>query len=273
MPFRPSSLLALALAASPLLAQQPASAPSAPSTIWQKEPEDAFAREFKPRLFIVQHRSPKALYEAVLALCSGARGYRLEYIDRDGVKAISVRDFPENVATIEAALKRLDVPQAAQATPEVELHIHVLFANKTEGPSEGFPGELKEVLKTLKSTLAYRSFTPVTSFVSRVRDDSNHMAGVASPEVIGLAGDPGDKGPARLKVEYQAQYLKISNADPEPAKISIQGFFARIGILGTPVQAELRTDLTLKDGEKVVVGTSTLKDRGLIVVITAKVLK
>ena len=33
------------------------------------------------------------------------------------------------------------------------------------------------------------------------------------------------------------------------------------------------TDLTLKDGEKVVVGTSVLKDRGLIVVLTAKVLK
>jgi hypothetical protein len=34
----------------------------------------------------------------------------------------------------------------------------------------------------------------------------------------------------------------------------------------------MRTDLSLKVGEKVVVGTTTIKDKGLIVVLTAKVL-
>lgn len=264
--------LILALSATSLLGQvvSPASQPTPFNTV--NDWGDAFAREFKNRLFIVQHRAPKALYEAVIALCSGARGHRIEYIDRDGVKAISVRDFPENIATIEAALKRLDVPQAAQAGAEVELHIHVLFAHKTEGPSEGFPEELKEVLKSLKSTLAFRSFTPVTSFVNRVRDDSNQMSGAATLDVRDL-GEPGDKGPARLRVEYRAQRLKMEGAAQEPARISIYGFFAKVGVIDTPVSSELRTDLTLKDGEKVVVGTSTLKDRGLIVVITAKVLK
>jgi len=271
MSFLPQSLLALALSALPLLAQ-PAPAPPPAPVPASKEPEDAFAREFKTRLFIIQHRSPRALYEAVRALTSGARGLSIDCIDRDGLKAISVRDFPENIATIEAALKRLDVPMPAQAIPEVELHIHVLFANKAEGASEGFPEELKDVLKSLKSTLAYRSFTPVTSFVSRVKDEAQSIAGGASPDALGL-GDPGDRGPARLKVEYRIQHLKVNTDGQESPKISLFGFRAYLEIHGTSTQAEVRTDLTLKDGEKVVVGTSTLKDRGLIVVVTAKVLK
>ena len=272
MSFLPRTLVTLALGALPLLAQQSTSAPQPVIPAVPKESEEALNRDFKTRLFLVQHRSPSALCGVLRPLTSGARGCSIDFMDRDGLKTISVRDFPENVATIEAALKRLDVPQAAQAGAEVELHIHVLFAHKAVGPSEGFPEEMKEVLKSLKSTLAFRSFTPVTSFVNRVRDDSNQMSGTATLDVRDL-GEPGDKGPARLRVEYRAQRLKMEGAALEPAKISIYGFYAKVGVIDTPVSSELRTDLTLKDGEKVVVGTSTLKDRGLIVVITAKVLK
>jgi hypothetical protein len=35
----------------------------------------------------------------------------------------------------------------------------------------------------------------------------------------------------------------------------------------------VRTDVTLRDGEKVVVGTSTVQDHGLVVVVSARVLQ
>ena len=38
------------------------------------------------------------------------------------------------------------------------------------------------------------------------------------------------------------------------------------------VNASVQTALNLRDGEKVVVGTATIRDRALIVVLTAKIL-
>jgi hypothetical protein len=35
----------------------------------------------------------------------------------------------------------------------------------------------------------------------------------------------------------------------------------------------VKTEVTLRDGEKVVVGTSTVQDRGLVVVVSARVIK
>jgi hypothetical protein len=38
-------------------------------------------------------------------------------------------------------------------------------------------------------------------------------------------------------------------------------------------RAQLKTDVTVHDGEKVVVGTSTVQDRGLVVVVSARVIR
>jgi hypothetical protein len=38
-------------------------------------------------------------------------------------------------------------------------------------------------------------------------------------------------------------------------------------------RAQLKTDVTLRDGEKVVVGTSTVQDKGLVVVVSARVIR
>ena len=46
-----------------------------------------------------------------------------------------------------------------------------------------------------------------------------------------------------------------------------------IGIHGFSGRASVRTDLTLRPGEKVVVGTSSLGDKGLAVVVSASVVK
>ncbi len=44
-----------------------------------------------------------------------------------------------------------------------------------------------------------------------------------------------------------------------------------VGVHQGPWHANLMNDLSLRDGETVVVGASVLKDRGLIVAVTAKV--
>ena len=106
------SALVLLLVGLPLLAQEAAPTPAV-----------ATSSAFRTKLFVLQHRSAKSLKGLLTPLLSGAPGSSLEAMDKEGVNALTARDFPENLATLEAALKRLDLP-------EVELHIHVLLARK-----------------------------------------------------------------------------------------------------------------------------------------------
>ena len=46
-----------------------------------------------------------------------------------------------------------------------------------------------------------------------------------------------------------------------------------VGLRGFAGRASVRTDLTVHPGEKVVVGTSSLGDKGLVVVVSASVVK
>jgi hypothetical protein len=57
------------------------------------------------------------------------------------------------------------------------------------------------------------------------------------------------------------------------ADVRIEGFEFDATQPGTGGLVSLRTDLSIHDGESVVVGTSTLRDRGLVLVLSARVVK
>ena len=77
-----------------------------------------------------------------------------------------MRDFPENIVTMEEAIKRLDTP--ATPRPNVELHMHVLIASNAGGSTADMPAELKDVLTQLRGTLNYRNYELAASIVQRV---------------------------------------------------------------------------------------------------------
>jgi len=268
-------LAAAALAAVLAAAQAPpAKAPAPPPAQASMEPEYATSREFKSRLFTVQHCSPYQLERILKPLTSGFRGTLIVPTERDGLMTLSVRDFPENLAAIEEALKRVDV--AAPPRAEVELHIHVLFASRQEGPSEGFPEELKDVVATLKSTLNYRSYTHATSFVQLAVDGSESLRGKGEVEMV-IKSPKGERTATPVGFDWGIRLLKVESPQGGPMILDLKGFelsgWERLGPNSKVDLAVFRTDLDLKDGEKVVVGTSSIKDKGLIVVVTAKVLK
>jgi hypothetical protein len=116
----------------------------------------------RSRLFLVQHRPPSQLRGLLIPLTSGAPGSEIEFADRDGFRALSVRDFPENLAAIEEAVKRLDV--APPVAKQIEFHIHVLLASKEAGAGGPVPEEIQDALASLKATLSYRTYTPPRGF-------------------------------------------------------------------------------------------------------------
>ena len=257
----PVLVLAASLLASPLVAQKtPAPAPKATEPV----PEEVYVTEkgFSSRIFEAKHRDAGDLAAVVRPLGSGFRGAAVA--PNREFQTITIRDFPENVASIEAALKRLDVADSAKA--DVELHLWVLVGSGEPGTGP-FPDELKEAVAALKSTLSYKNYALAGSFVQRVRDGARGLSGEGVTEV---GPTPNMKANRAMQLEFRINQLSLEQASGGPASIRLDGF--NLVLVGDG-RAQLKTDATLREGEKVVLGTSTVRDRALVVVVSGRVIK
>lgn len=268
--FALSALLATGL---PALAQS-TPAPS-PQATQQADPDPATLRAMKSKVFEIKHRSPIWLSASLSLLGSGVRGAQINSTDRDGLNTITVRDFPENLAAIEEAIKRLDVASASTKTADVELHVQVLFASKQFAAEDSAPEELQPVIKSLKGALAYRGYTLAASFVQRW-DTSSMRSIQGKGQIEGSILNLGTtKEPSLLHVEWEAspgfgaEQRMNSSSSLQIPKFQLLVAEERAGGRTTNL-AKIETSVNLKEGEHVVVGTSVIKDRGLVVILTAK---
>jgi hypothetical protein len=228
-------------------------------------PEYVTERGFKSKVFEVKHRDARDLASVLSPLGSGFRGALVQ--SNHDTRTIVVRDFPENVATMEEALRRLDTPDAPAAA--VELQFHVLLASRGEGGG-GVPADLKPVVDALRSTLSYRSYRLLTTFSQRSRDGARNLSGSGAAALEEPAAPAKDR-PYSLMMEYLVSRLTVAQGAGGPATVRLDDFrFKGWGVFGYEGRVELATDLTLKDGEQVVVGTSVLKDRGIALVVSAR---
>jgi type II secretory pathway component GspD/PulD (secretin) len=130
-----------------------------------QKPDDDFVTEkgFKSKVFEVKHRNVDSLAKVLQQLGTGFKGASISA--NSEFKTITVRDFPENLVTIEEAIKRLDTPAAPR--PTIELHMHVLVASNASrnagGTTAQVPAELRDVLTQLRETLSYRNYELATS--------------------------------------------------------------------------------------------------------------
>lgn len=246
---------------------QPALAPSA------KGPEYVEEKGFKTKIIEVKYRNPDVLYRVIRALGSGFKGAT---INPDGdFKTLTIRDFPENIAVMEEAIKRLDTPETAR--PDIELHIHVLIASNAATASAEHPAELNDVIKQLQSTLAYKHYNLMTSSVQRAKEGRQGVesSGVAESKLFNVEAPQGHP----IFYAYVIDPMTLDSGAAGTARVQIPKFSFNMRIplnLGNSVQYEnvgFRTPVSVREGEKVVVGTTTMGDKGLVVVLTAKVIR
>src|SRR5262245_24186161 len=101
-------LMLATLSAPSIVAQdtQPSAAKPA-----QGDGEYVSEKGFKNKMFQLKHREPNTLRDVLKLLGSGYKGATISV--NQEFKTITVRDFPENLAIIEEAINRLDIPQPA----------------------------------------------------------------------------------------------------------------------------------------------------------------
>lgn len=221
---------------------------------------------FKNRVFEVKHRDPDSLLSVLKLLTSGHKGSSVS--SNSTFKTITVRDFPENIASIEDALKRLDTPEAPR--PDIELRMHVLLASNAEGLPGATPADLKDVVTQLQSTLNFKNYQLLTTVVQRTKESLGYqpefLRGSGATEVATPGGEK-----RTYNYEYRANSLSLVANTPNTMSVQLGGFQFEIG--GEGSGARIRSDVGLREGEKVVVGTSSLKDKALILVLSAKLIK
>ena len=250
----------------PSTAQTPQASPRSPDYVEEKG--------FKGRVFDIKHRDPESLAQVLRPLGSGFKGATIS-ANRE-FKILSVRDFPENIAAMDEAIKRLDTPEAR--SPDIEFTVHIIIAS-TEGGSGGeVPSDLGPVLKQLQSTLRYKSYNLMTSAIHRGKEGLGRVenSGIAESKLLGVTTPQGNP----IFFNYSLQRISLDGAAAS-ATVQVGDFNFRMRapvIIGSGGQIQyenigFNTPVSVREGERVVVGTTSMGDKGLIVVVSAKVLK
>lgn len=243
----------------------------------QDSSQAATDRALRSRVFEVKHRDPRQLVEVLMPLGSSARGSVMT--SNQEFKTITVRDYPEVIATVEEAIRRLDVPEPAR--PGMEFHVHILIANNNASQSSAqFPAELENVLKQLRATLNYKNYYLMTSQVIQARDQA--ARGVSSKGVAELRLSP-DTAASKNPIFYEFSLQRLELETPASGATVIQigdfGFSMKVPLMVGPQDAlqyqdiGFHTPVRLREGEKVVVGTTSMEDKGIVVVLTGTVTK
>jgi len=228
-------------------------------------PQDNYVTEkaFKSKVFDVKYRDPASLANVVSRLTSGFKGAAIS--SSSEFRTITVRDFPENLLTIEEAIKRLDTPAAPR--PNIELHMHALIASNSGGGGAAPPAELKDVLEQLRGTLNYKNYELAATVVQRLTETPRALNGNGTAELAN-----GNPGSANFSMPYEYYVGSVSLLQDATGKYSVQiGEFA-FTMSGQGDKTRVQTALNLRDGEKVVVGTAAMRSRALVVVLTAKLI-
>jgi len=265
------SSLVMTLALAPMAFGQEAKTAGPAPVAASKGPDYVEEKGFKGKIFEIKYRDLSGLLQVIRPLGSGFKGATMS-IDRE-FKTLTVRDFPENIASIEEAIKRLDTPQAPR--PDIEFSVHVLIASNASGNREDYPAELADVVTQLKSALKYKSYTLMTSGIHRAKEGGEvSNSGVAESSLFSSVPTP----PNPIFYNYSLDSITIDTTSGAPTvQIARFRFNMRVPLnLGTQVQYEnvgFQSPVGLRQGERVVVGSTTMGDKGLVVVVSAKLLK
>ena len=227
---------------------------------------------FKNRVFDVHNRLPEDLLPVIRLLTSGFKGAQLSASNE--FRTITVRDFPENIAAIDEAIKRLDQPQSAQ--PDIELRMHVLMASNQPSSLSQYPPDLKDVIGELQKTLNYKEYYLLTSIVQRTRDSRGQMGGYLQGRGSAEMGWPSATAPGGvvkriLNYQFDAISVALTSSPSGVYEVQLGRFDFSLSIPGN--EAKIHSDVKIREGEKVVVGTAGFNDTALILVMTARIIK
>jgi hypothetical protein len=191
----------------------------------------------------------------------------------DSLRAIVLKGPPAAVSAVEQTIRELDVPASLPISKDVEVTVSVIGASSKPGasPQSEVPENLAPVVKQINAIFPYKGYQLLSSMLMRSREGGKSesqglIQGVSSADAAYLSP---------YRVAYDE--ANVSNADGKPT-LHLRNFtfasHARVqsGSLTWNAEISLRSDVDLREGEKVVVGKANTgdSDAALFVVISAR---
>ena len=217
------------------------------------------------RLFVLKYADPSQVANLLRVFDASAT-------PNTSFHALAVRANPEAMAAIEEAVKRLDVPAAAPH--DVDLTAQLVLGAETQEQSGGaLPKDLDAVVTQLKQAFPFKVYGLLDVLTLRTRTGQNSQTTTSSSGgAVQVNGQP-------WNVDSHLNIGSI-NLDGDGPTIRIDNFQmgSRVSFSNSPSniawhELNLRTDLDIKEGQKVVVGRLGINpNQALFVVVTAKIL-
>lgn len=188
-------------------------------------------------------------------------------LDDDRLKVLTVAGSTSAVEAIEEAIKKLDVPPPPARG--IEITAYFLLGTRQSVEGANLPKELDEVVNQLKRVLNYQGFRLLDNLLIRTMDGENAL-------VSGAATSQGERADfqfafddARILPEEKVPTIRIHNLN----FVMERPVETKQGVKPLPkTEAQIRTDIDLPEGLKVVVGKTSFyyPDNALVLVLTAK---
>jgi hypothetical protein len=185
-------------------------------------------------------------------------GYGIK-ADRD-LHVVAVSAPANAMSAIEDAVKRLDVPAAAPK--DIDLIVYLVVASEQASAGGSLPSELQPVADELKKIFSYKSLRLLDSILLRTQPGNG-------AEADGVIEMP-DSGGRTSSYKFWARPSAVTE-DPNGRLIRLDNLRLSMHLPGDR-EAGINTDITVREGQRVVVGKSNMgTNQSLILVVTAKV--
>lgn len=198
------------------------------------------------------------------------QGYQSEYGQlrtEDELNIVTIRDIPEIVEKMLSVIKEIDVKPVdilftvdlILGSFEQELHSSLVSKEMTDKALQADP-----VMKEMQRIMSFKSLYKIGSALLRVQD------GRLSDQRIGGSG-------FEFRLQMRPRHIREEKGDAFQVNLELQ--HERVSKTENMVHREnvslMETALTLKSGEKTIVGVSKLDggDRALVLVISGKIIR
>jgi len=214
--------------------------------------QEATRASWASKMIMLKYNIPVS---TLRALCI----FHVEVVPEQTLHMLSVRAPQELMASIEDAVKRMDVPQPGPKS--VELTVSILVASDKDESLPPISASVKPVVDQLKTVLSYKQFYLLDTLLSTTLN--GHYVSLNGGFQTSINGQNRD-----VNYQFQANLDVVTDATAPTARLSN----LRFQLSNLPIAVSIGTDVDVPQGKQVVVGKSTSGDRAYILVVSGKVL-
>jgi hypothetical protein len=268
-------LLTLFVCAAALgLAQQETPAPAPPPQ--PKHEAEAKPPKWLQKVFDIKYADPKTIADVLNSLRQSTVD-AVNYNRDLHVVSVGTHD-PAFLELAQEIIRRYDVVKRQEADRDVEVTVSILLASPKSTGANALPPDLEGVARQLHNSLGINDIRLLDTAIMRSREGKYARSTGMVESVL-----PGVKRPSSYEINYME-----ARADGEAPKRTIRfsTFQLQMNLWvedpvpdkvpsGRTENISFRTDLSLTDGQKAVVGKSRIGagDASLILVVSARVME